>query len=495
MFCGIDVGTQGVKCIIADSHSGKIVAQSHANYDMISGPNGKREQDPKIWVSAVGECLDIVFGDSCVDRKNILGIGVSGQQHGFVALDNNFDVIRPAKLWCDTESIKEAEYIINEIGGEKKLVEITGNTLPVGFTASKVLWMKIHEPDNYKKLKKILLPHDYISYWLTGNFCTDMGDASGTGYFSIKSRSWANEILRIIDPHQDLSEFLPKILRFDEVFGHLRSDLVSRFGLESVPIVSSGGGDNMMAAIGTGNIVPGIVTMSLGTSGTIFTYSNEPIFDQNGDFAAFCSSNGGWLPLICTMNVTVTTEKIRNILGISLDELNNEAEKATIGSEGIRIIPYFNGERTPNRPDATCTMYGITSANFSKTNLCRAAIEGASLSLKYGLSSLLKKNIEYKSIILVGGGSKSKVWRQIIADMFGCKVYSLLCHEAACLGCIIQANYCYCQMIHLNESMEHICDKYICIDIDSICEPVSEHNEQYSKISAEYIDFEKKVYG
>ncbi|MEO0225073.1 MAG: FGGY family carbohydrate kinase, partial [candidate division WOR-3 bacterium] len=285
-FIGIDSGTQSTKAVLVDIEEKKIVFQASCTHSIIEDIYGKKEQNPQEWISACDKVLFDVL--SKIDRAKVRGIGVSGQQHGFVPLDKNGNVIRPAKLWNDTTTYKECEYIIKKLGGLKKVVSLTGNGIPAGFTVSKILWLKNNEPENYEKLSTVLLPHNYINYYLTGELKMEPGDASGTGMFDIRKRNWVKKIIDVID--KNLIEKLPPIQKSYEICGYISKEISEKFGLNKDVIVSSGGGDNMMSAIGTGNVEDGIVTVSLGTSGTIFAYSSKPVYDKEAEVAAFCDS-------------------------------------------------------------------------------------------------------------------------------------------------------------------------------------------------------------
>ena len=240
----------------------------------------------------------------------------------------------------------ECEEIIAALGGLDKTIEAVGNGVPAGFTASKILWLKKHEPENYARLRSVLLPHDYINFWLTGRKTMECGDASGTALLDVRSRKWSQAAIDAIDPR--LVEMLPPLIASDEIAGTLRPELAAEFGLGDGVIVSSGGGDNMMGAIGTGNVRAGVVTVSLGTSGTIYACSEHPVVDPHGEIAAFCDSTGRWLPLVCTMNVTVATEMVRERFNLSHDEMSQAASAVPAGNDGLMLIPFFEGERTPN---------------------------------------------------------------------------------------------------------------------------------------------------
>jgi xylulokinase len=486
LFIGIDSGTQGTKVIVFSRKENKIISEASASHELIEDDRGKREQDPSWWIDACMKAMEKALNQNNINPKDVCGIGVSGQQHGMVALDKNGNVVRPAKLWCDTATTAQADGITNSLGGFENVHKLIGNAIAVGFTASKVLWLKENEPDNYARIDKILLPHDYINYWLTGEKKAEYGDASGTAYFDIRNRKWSTEVLNAIDNSGKLENCLPELIAADESVGIVRKELAEKFNFSDSVVVSSGGGDNMIAAIGTGNVSPGIVTASLGTSGTIYCFSDKPVVDSHGELAAFCSSDGNWLPLVCTMNVTVSTELTRTLLGLDIKTLDEQISRAPVGSGGLILLPYFNGERTPPLPNAKATLYGLTSTNYQSQNVCRAAMEGATFGLKYGLEVLERKGIKASELRLVGGGAKSKIWRQIVADIFDCSVVCPITQEAGALGAALQAIWCYDNEKGENTTLKEITDKSVLLDPSTRVEPNKEDVKKYNDIYKEY---------
>jgi D-xylulose kinase len=487
LFIGIDSGTQGTKAIVFSREQGKILAEAYANHQIIETEEGRREQEPKWWIEACTAVIGRVLEQSDVSKKRIRAIGVSGQQHGMVTLGEKGEVIRPAKLWCDTETSPQCDEITDHIGSPEKVIELIGNSVAAGFTASKVLWLKQQEPQNYERLATVLLPHDYINFWLTGEIKTEFGDASGTAYFDVKARTWSDEILNAIDDSGKLQNCLPDLIPSDAPVGTIRPEIAQLFQLHSDILVSSGGGDNMMAAIGTGNVIPGIVTTSLGTSGTIYSFSDRPVTDPNGELAAFCSSSGGWLPLVCTMNVTVSTELTRELLGLSLADLNKTASSASPGAGGILLLPYFHGERTPALPNAKAVFFGLTGINYTPQNLARASMEGATLGLRYGIDVLKRVGIAPSEIRLVGGGAKSPLWRQLVADVFNCPVVCPQSSEAGAMGAALQAMWCYIRQKEGDVSIEELTDRFISLDKSTRAEPDRSNVSRYAEIYQHYL--------
>ena len=347
LFAGIDCGTQSTKVVVYDTETKSIVAQGSHAYPLVSRDDGSREQKAAWFTDAVVDCFTQI--DLPVRRK-VKGIGVSGQQHGFVPLDKDGNVIAPVKLWCDTSTVAECDRLTEKVGGAEQAIALVGNQFKTGFTVGKVYAMKLRHPDLWARLAHILLPHDWLNYWLTGRYVMERGDASGTAMFDIVRLCWSRPVLEAIDPSADWDCLLPELVSDNEVIGTVRPDLARELGLSSSVIVSAGGGDNMMAAIGTGCVEKGAMTVSMGTSGTVFAYSDAPIADETGALSGFCSSNNGYLPLMCTMNCTIATEQIRSLFGMTIAELNSLAGSEAIGSQGVSVLPYFNGERTPDFP-------------------------------------------------------------------------------------------------------------------------------------------------
>ena len=307
---GIDSGTQSTKALAVDARNGAVVGTGTAAYGLIPDlPPGAKEQHPHTWREAAATAIRQALRAAKAGPSEVKAIGVSGQQHGFVPLDAKGEVIRPAKLWCDTSTIAECEAITEALGGVKKAVRAVGNAILPGFTAPKILWLKRHEPKHYARLAKVLLPHDYLNYWLTGRAVMEYGDASGTALLDVRRRQWSQAALDAIDP--GLADKLPPLIASDEPAGTLQASTAKALDLRPDVLVSAGGGDNMMGAIGTGNTREGVITASFGTSGTIYACTEKPVVDPEGEIAAFCDSTNRWMPLLCTMNVTVATEMMR----------------------------------------------------------------------------------------------------------------------------------------------------------------------------------------
>ena len=434
---GVDSGTQGTKALVVEAETGRVLGRGGAPHAMIPGLKpGDNEQDPRSWVEALETALVQALREAEVDPKGVAALGVSGQQHGFVPLDADGAPIRPAKLWNDTSTVEETAEIVAALGGQAKLVEKLGIALAVGFTASKILWLKKHEPANFERLQTVQLPHNYLNFVLTGERHMEYGDASGTGLMDIRRRAWSEEAIGAIDSR--LGDALPALRHPREAVGVMRDAWAAKFGFGKV-LVASGGGDNMMGAIGTGNVAPGVCTLSMGTSGTIYSHFADPVSDPRGEIAAFCDSTGGWLPLLCTMNVTNTTEMVKAMFGFDNAGLEAAAGRAPAGADGLVFLPFLDGERVPVLPEACASYFGLTRRNFDAAHVARAAMEGAILNLGYGFGRMRDLGLAPRQIRATGGGSKSRLWLQIAADVFKTPVATLAEHEAAAFGAALQA--------------------------------------------------------
>lgn len=481
LFIGIDSGTQSTKALVVDAKNGKVLGSAQRAYGLISGlPTGAKEQHPDTWKRALAAALKAALKQAKASAAEVKGIGVSGQQHGFVPLDKKGAVIRPAKLWCDTTTTAECEAITRKLGGLKKTISRVGNAMLPGFTAPKIAWLKKHEPKNYKCLATVLLPHDYLNFWLTGNAVMEYGDASGTALLDVKNRKWSGAAIKAIDPA--LADKLPPLISSDQPAGHLSTATAKALGLSTDTLVSAGGGDNMMGAIGTGNTRPGIVTASFGTSGTIYACAAKPVIDPEGEIAAFCDSTNRWLPLLCTMNVTVATEMVRNHHGLSHAQFEKAAAKVRAGSDGLILLPYLEGERTPNVPDGTGVWFGANTKTQSAGHFARAAMEGVTLGMNYGLRRLATLGVKAKQIRATGGGAQSKLWRQIMADVFDAEVVTLAVSEGAAYGAALQAMWCVaknrCEKLSIND----LSDQFVKLNPRQTAHPNKKNSAVYREL-------------
>jgi D-xylulose kinase len=483
LLIGIDSGTQSTKALVVDANTGKVLGSGAAKYDLIPGlPPGAKEQHPETWRKATATAIRAALKQAKARAGEVKAIGVSGQQHGFVPLDKAGNVIRPAKLWCDTATSAECEEITAKLGGPKKTIAALGNAVLPGFTASKILWLKKHEPKNFARLATVLLPHDYLNFWLTGERVMEYGDASGTALLDVRRRHWCAAALRAIDA--SLADKLPPLIPSDQPAGQLTAATAKELGLNPGVLVSAGGGDNMMGAIGTGNTRPGIVTASFGTSGTIYACAAKPVVDPQGEIAAFCDSTNRWLPLLCTMNVTVATEMVRKDFGLDHAAFERAAARAPAGCDGLFLLPYLEGERTPNVPDGTGVYVGVTPRTFTAPHFARATMEGVTLGMNYGLRRLAQLGVKAKQIRATGGGANSKLWRQIMADVFNAEVVTLAVGEGAAYGAALQALWCWKRQAGERVQIAEITDRFVKLNPRQTARPDAARARRYAELQA-----------
>ncbi len=477
---GLDCGTGSTKTIIVDTGSGEILAQASRLHHMVKGlPNGHIEQDPRTWLDAVDETVRDCVAQIASRKSEIRAIGVSGQQHGLVVLDEKDRVIRPAKLWCDTSTAPQSDELNHAFGGAEGLIAASGNAMTPGYTAPKLLWLKQKEIAHFQATRSILLPHDYINFWLTGEKQMEYGDASGTGFLDVRKRTWCRPVLDYIDA--GAAACLPPLRSSRQPVGVLQQARREAWGLPENVVVGAGGGDNMMGAIGTGNVRAGVVTVSLGTSGTIYACADEPIVDGRGEIAAFCDSTDRWLPLACTMNVGVALDQARALFAFDFARMETEISRVSAGAEGIVFLAYLTGERTPNLPGASGVFHGLNTANMAAPQMARAVVEGVMLGLGYAMRRFAELGVIPTEIRLTGGASKSAVLRQIAADIFGCPIATLQSSEAAALGAALQAAAHYSLSAAHPVSLEELVQNNVKLDPARVL-PRATEGEVYAEL-------------
>jgi xylulokinase len=483
LILGVDSGTQSTKVLVVEARSGKVLAAASNAYGLIPNlPPGAKEQHPRSWREATAKSVRQALKAAQASPAEVKAIGVSGQQHGFVPLDAQGEVIRPAKLWCDTATAAECEEIMRALGGFKATLRKQGIAVLAGFTASKILWLKNHEPKNFARLATVLLPHDYLNFWLTGRKVMEYGDASGTALLDVRRRAWCAATLKAIDA--DLAGKMPPLMSSDQPAGTLQPATARELGLGPEVLVSAGGGDNMMGAIGTGNTRAGVITASFGTSGTIYACCERPVIDPHGEIAAFCDSTNRWLPLLCTMNVTVATEMMRKDFGLSPQEFDAKAAQAPAGAGGLMLVPYLEGERTPNVPDGTGVLLGVNPHTFRAEHFARAALEGVTLGMNYGLRRLAELGVKPRQIRATGGGAKSHVWRQIMADVFNAEVVTLRVGEGAAYGAALQALWCWRLQQGEKVTISDLTDQFVKLNRSETAQPRKENVAVYQELQS-----------
>ncbi len=432
---GIDVGTSGTKSVLFDE-LGNVKASATEEYPLIQPENGWAEQNPTDWWNAVCKTLK-VLAEKASDGE-IAGVGLTGQMHGLVMLDKSGEVIRNSIIWCDGRTSEECEEIESLVGHEK-LIDITANPALPGFTASKIMWVKKHEPENYEKCAHILLPKDYIRYKLTGEFVTDVSDASGMQLLDIKNRCWSDEILKILDIEK---EKLAKVCESPEISGYITKEASLVTGLGCGIPVCAGAGDNAAAAVGMGVYKDGKAFTTVGTSGVVFAHTKNPVIDKEGRVHTFCAAvPNEWHVMGVTQAAGLSFNWFKNTLAenLSYKELDEKAEKLPIGSEKLIYLPYLMGERTPIlNSDARGVFFGL-SAIHKKAHMARAVMEGVGFSLKSCLDVLAEMNILVDDMAICGGGGKSKLWRGMIADIYNTDLKLLENDEGPAFGAALLA--------------------------------------------------------
>ncbi len=416
---GVDSSTSACKVEVRDADSGALVASGRAAHPGTCPP--RSEQDPAAWEAA--------FATACGQAGVAGGVGVdaisvAGQQHGMVVLDETGAVLRPAKLWNDTESAVDAAALVEAIG-EEAWAARCGSVPVAAFTVSKLKWLKRTEPDVFSRVASVLLPHDWLTWRLTGRYCTDRGDASGTGYWSPAQGRYRTDLLALVDGSVDWVPRLPEVLGPTQVAGQWAGTEV---------VVGPGTGDNMAAAVGVA-AGPGDLVLSLGTSGTAFTVSDRPTADATGAVAGFADATGRFLPLVCTLNATKVTDSMARLLGVDLDHFDQLALSSGGGSGGVVVVPHFDGERTPNRPSATGSVTGLRPTTTA-AQVARATVEGVVCNLLAGAAGLPAAD---RRVILVGGGARSRAYRQAVADLTGRPVTAIVGEELVARGAAVQA--------------------------------------------------------
>src|SRR3954451_567321 len=429
---GVDSSTQSTKVEVRDSDDGTLVATGTATHPATKPP--RSEQDPGDWWDA----LVIAIGRTGV--RDIAALSVAGQQHGMVVIDAAGAVLRPAKLWNDTESAPESEAMVRQFGAER-WAQAVGSVPVPSFTITKLAWLARHEPDTLARIGTVLLPHDFLTYRLTGRLVTDRGDASGTGYWSPIEGRWRADLLeRIVGAPRSgtWTDRLPEVLGPFEGSDWLSASVFEILGLRGRPMCGPGTGDNMAGALGVG-LRPGDVAISLGTSGTVYAVSEEAVTDPTGIISGFADATGRFLPLVCTLNATQATDAVARLLGVDRDGLAALALQARPGARGLVLLPYLNGERTPNRPSASGVLAGLRG-DATRADIARAAYEGEVCSVLEGLDALAEAGVACDGeLVLVGGGARSRAYRQIVADLTRRPVTIPVPGEPVATGACVQA--------------------------------------------------------
>lgn len=487
---GVDIGTSGTKTVLFDE-SGKVIASKTIEYPMYQPKNGYAEQDPKDWADATVNTLKAVVSQSGVSKDDIKGIGLSGQMHGLVMLDKDNEVIRNSIIWCDQRTSKEVEEMNAKLG-ERKLIEITANPALTGWTAAKILWVKNNEPENYEKCRHILLPKDYIRFILTGEYATEVSDASGMQLLDVPNRCWSDEILETLEIDKSL---LGKVYESCEVTGTLTKKMAELTGLNEGTIVVGGAGDNAAAAVGTGVVEDGKAFTTIGTSGVVFAHTSSISIDALGRVHTCCAAvPGAWHVMGVTQGAGLSLKWFRdNFCGseketaklMGVDEyylMDKEAESVEVGSNRLLYLPYLMGERTPHLdPNARGVFFGL-SAMHTKKDMLRAVMEGVSYSLRDCIEVFREMKININDMMACGGGGSSPLWRSMLADLYNCPVKTLASKEGPALGVALLASVGAGIYSSVGEACKQV------IEVNKIQEPNEQNVGEYEKYYQLYRD-------
>ncbi|NOY42942.1 MAG: xylulokinase [Planctomycetes bacterium] len=440
---GIDVGTSGTKALAINA-KGKILAEASAGYPCHHPKPLWSEQDPDDWWKATVKVVRAVVKQAKLKPADVAAIGLSGQMHGSVFLDRQNKVVRPAILWNDQRTGAECEEIESRAGGRKRLIKMVANPALTGFTAPKILWLRNNEPRNFERTVKVLLPKDEIRRRLTGEFATEVSDASGMLLLDVVKRKWSKSLLSKLELDADL---LAQCYESEEVTGTLTRDVAKKLGLSTDCVVVGGAGDCAAGAIGNGIVRRGLISTSLGTSGVVFAHSDQPQFDPQGRLHTFCHAvRGKWHMMGVTLTAAGSLGWFQDALctdakgkTVSFSKLTAEAAKTPPGAEGLQFLPYLSGERTPHLdPHARGAFIGLT-LKHARGHMVRSILEGVTYSLRDCLSIMQDLGVPVRQIRASGGGAKSPFWRQMQADVFGKPVTSMVADEGAAYGVALLA--------------------------------------------------------
>ncbi len=442
-FLGIDVGTGGTRALIIDE-AGRIVASATEEHHPFASPQiGWAEQDPRDWWRACGVAVAKALAESSLSNEQITCLGLSGQMHGAVLLDEHGEVVRPALIWCDVRTERQCRELTARVGADR-LIQLTCNPALANFTLTKCLWVQENEPANWSRVRSLMLPKDYVRFRLTGERATDVADASGTLLLDVANRRWSREMLQAVEMEESI---LPSLHESPEICGQVSTAGALATGLKRGTPVVAGAGDQAAGSLGMGVISPGAVSATIGTSGVVLAATDAPALDPQGRLHTFChAAPGRWLVMGVTQAAGLSLRWFRDQFGRtanhqteSYEQLVSEAAKAPPGCEGLLWAPYLMGERTPHLdPEARGMLFGLT-ASHTRAHVIRAILEGVAFSLRDTFAIFQEIKVPVKEVRLGGGGARSPLWRQIQADIYGQHVEIVEAEEGAAYGAAILA--------------------------------------------------------
>ena len=509
MFGGLDVSTQGCKLVVIDLEAADVIHVDRVGYDedlpqygtrdgvIADAPEGVSESDPRMWIDAV-EMILARLASSGVPGDRIGALGVSGQQHGLVALDATGGLARPtSKLWNDFSTAEECALLTAAVGGVDEMIAEVANSQRTGYTAGKIYHLVRHEPEAYARAATLFIVKDFVNWFLTGGVdggvrAMEPGDASGTALWNPATGRWSERLLSAIDP--GLADKLPPVGSSDRPIGRLAPALADRFGLARDCLVAPGSGDNMCAAVGTGNVCEGVVTISLGTSGTAGTYREEPFVDPAGEIASYRDATGGYLPLLCVSNLANGYNELLRLHGLTHDAFDEIVEAVPPANDGRVLIPWYAGERTPDVPNASPIYFGFDLESLELAPLCRAVLEGHVLNLHAGFSGMPIDLRRVSEMRLTGGLARSPGWCQTIADVFDTPVVRVA-GEGAALGAALTAAWVWLADQGRAAPIDQVVDPFVKLEGASRKDPRAEHREVYERLRQLYAALSGRIRG
>lgn len=487
---GVDLGTSGTKTVLF-STDGQPIASKTIEYPLYQPQNGWAEQAPEDWWHAACGSMKEVISKSGINPKDIKGIGISGQMHGLVMLDKAGNVLRRSIIWCDQRTAAECDEITNKVGASR-LIELTANPALTGFTASKILWVRNHEPEVYEKCAHILLPKDYVRYMLTGEFATEVSDASGMQLLDVPNRCWSDEVLSKLGIDKSL---LAKVYESPEITGKVTAQASELCGVPAGTPVVGGAGDNAAAAVGTGTVQDGIAFTTLGTSGVVFAHTDKLSIDPKGRVHTFCCAvPGAWHVMGVTQAAGLSLKWFRDnfcsdemIVAKGLDKdpyyiMDKQAERIPIGADRLLYLPYLMGERTPHLdPNCRGAFIGL-SAMHTRQHMLRAVMEGVVYSQRDSVEVLRGMGVKINDMLACGGGGTSPLWRQMLADVYGCPVKTVVSKEGPALGVAILASV----GTGIYKSVQEACKEVI--KTNPAQNPIAANSAEYEKFYKMYTE-------
>lgn len=487
---GIDIGTSGTKTVLFDVE-GSTITSATSEYPLHQPHFGWAEQDPQDWWNAVVETISRVVQSSGVNPSDIKGVGLSGQMHGMVLLDKSGKLLRSSIIWCDQRTQAECDQI-TELVGKDRLIEITANPALTGFTASKVMWVKNHQPELFNQIDKVLLPKDYIRYKLTGVFASEVSDASGTQFLDVPKRRWSEEVLNKLGFSLD---WMPEVYESHEISGTISAEAAELTGLKQGTPVAGGGGDQAAGAVGNGIIQPGVISSTIGTSGVVFASMDQFRMDPMGRTQTFCHAiPNTWHVMGVTQAAGLSMQWMRTQFGGMERELadfmgidpyvlmDKEAERAKPGCDGLIYLPYLMGERAPHLdPNARGVFFGLT-AKHGRCEMIRSVMEGVVYSLRDCLEIIRDMQVPINEVRASGGGGKSPLWRQMQADVFQTPIAVINSKEGPALGVALLAGV----GAGVYKDVKEACER--AIQVVNVQDPIQENIPVYEKYYEVYTD-------